>query len=390
MDDLTLRNNVVLSDYDYKRDIENRLFMSELSVFEVNVLKEMLDSSLQFSCQQLAEALDTNVKVINAVLKKLARSQLYKCIDNHVVVDKDMRKYYESQMMKFDEEFEPDMGFLQGLLSKVPISVLPSWYNISSISKNIFISIVENYLLTPKNYERYLLALRFHSPEMEGIVRDVFESADLKVNAKDLIKKYCLSREQFEEYMLLLEFNFVCCLSYSLREDCWEEIVTPFHEWRQFLKFERSSIPTVIKDDNNITVTTSAQANLSYDQILTHYRKTINMFKDDLKNHFKEYTEKDIREVERSLIRVTKKGWVYFDDFMKGFTAQIGKNEAVALQNKGKRWKYAIPTYSSRDYELVKHVLFEGLSPAGVIQSGTHAKRLCFCVTQFGRRLIEL
>jgi len=37
------------------------------------------------------------------------------------------------------------------------------------------------------------------------------------------MKKYGLSREKFEENMLILELHFVCCLRYERAGDNWDE-----------------------------------------------------------------------------------------------------------------------------------------------------------------------
>lgn len=384
-ENLTCKNNIVLSDYNYKRDIENRLLMSELSVFEVDVLKEVLDSSLRFSAEHLADILRASEKDVVAVLKKLSRSKLVSCHHNIIHVDKEMRRYYEFQMMKFDDEFEPGMEYLQGLLSKLPIQALPGWYSLPNSCESIFASIVENYLHTPKIYERYLQTLQFEDEAMEGIMHDVFAAPDFKANAKTLIQKYELTREQFEEYMLLLEFNFVCCLGYNRVGDRWHEVVTPFYEWRNYLQFEDNTKPKAIQDTATIIRQENYNKKVDPEAALENYRKTIKRYREMLGL---EYTERDMREVERSLNRVSKAGWIYFDDFMKGFTAPIGKIGPVVLQ-KGKRWRYALPEYTEQDQRFIETVIAEGLSRAGMVELGTHNDRFCFCVTSFGRYLID-
>lgn len=379
------KNNIVLSDYNHQRDIENRSLMADLSVFEVDVLREILHSSLKFSRAQLAESLNVSEKAIVPVLKKLTKTKLVTYNEETVIVDKDMRKYYESQILKFDDNFEPDMEFFQGLLSKVPIHALPSWYAIPCSSDRIFTAIVENYLLTPKIYERYLNGLRLNNDAMEGIMQDVFQAPELKVSGKALMKKYRLSRESFEEHMLHLEYNIVCCLGYSKEGDAWEEMVTPFHEWKCYLQFERENHPKPI---SNPTAIRKESVIIPDDETHSAYRKIMTRFRNNLEDS-SDFTEKDIREVERSLKRVVKTGWIYFDEFMNGFTAPIGTVNAVMLQNKGKRWKYALPTYTDAERNFIKKVIFEGLAQAGIVDIGTHQNRACFCVTKTGRQLVD-
>ena len=126
-----------------------------------------------------------------------------------------MRKYFESQILKFEEDFYPGIEYLQGLLRKVPIQILPTWYSIPRTSNNIFDSLIEKYLITPHTYERYLSELTFSDEILTDIVRSVHQAPEYKVRADEIIKKHHLSHEQFEEHLLLLEFHFACCLRYE-------------------------------------------------------------------------------------------------------------------------------------------------------------------------------
>lgn len=242
------KNNIALSDYDYKRDIENRVIMAELSVFEVDVLREVLDHSLKIEISDLADILDVRELVLLSALKKLSQTKLLTIHGEMIFVDKEMRKYYESQILKFDDDFQPDIEFLQGLLSKLPMHTILSWYSIPNSSSHIFTSIVESYLSTPKVYQRYLSELNFTDPILKNIVHDVFNASDYKVSGCTLMKKYSLSREQFEEYMLHLEFNFVCCLGYNQVDDVWEEVVTLFYEWSTYLRVQQETAPNAIQE----------------------------------------------------------------------------------------------------------------------------------------------
>jgi predicted transcriptional regulator len=246
------KNKVILADYPYRRDIENRVLMAHLSVFEVNVLREILHHSLKISVEHLAEALDTSVQTLLPVLDKLSATKLFKRTNMTLMVDKEARKYFESQIEKFSEDFKPDMEFLQSLLNKIPIHVLPNWYAIPRSSDNIFDSIVEKYFLTPKIYRQYLEELQFDDPIIAKIIYDLYQASNFRLSSSAVIKKYKLTREQFEEYLLLLEYSFVCCLRYSQVNDQWEEVITPFHEWLEYLQIEAHSKPGSIKEKDQI------------------------------------------------------------------------------------------------------------------------------------------
>jgi hypothetical protein len=457
---LLRKNKIDLSDYNYARDIENRLIMAQFSVFETDILREILHSSLKFTVKQLADALSYDEEAIIPVLDKLSKTKLLHRMNNKVTVDKEMRKYYETQILKFDEDFEPGMEFLQSLLSKVPIHALPSWYVITRSSDKIFNSIIEKYLLTPKIYEKYLQELSFDDPVLHAISGDVFAAPDFTISAQTLREKHSLSQEEFEKNMLLLEYHLVCCLNYTRVNDHWEEIVTPFHEWHEFLRFQKQRTPTPISDSHNIQRLHPLDFGFVKDigYILKHIQKKALDLKQTPASHthvflskdishllphldpsspstqkyleslvlkllqlqvaevannqlcplptaqkwlglhvqdqalslyrlpvLTTFTDRDIREIERSLKRVVSWGWIYLDEFLKGLTISFGNAEPVTLKNKGKRWKYTHPSYSDEEYALVKTIICDKLFEAGMTAIGFHHSRLCFCVTPFGR-----
>lgn len=458
------KSKINLSDYNYRRDIENRLLMAHLSTFEVEVLREILHSSLKFTIQSLTETLEAKEADVMKAVDKLIPTKLVNRKGDHVTVDKEMRKYYESQILKFDDDFEAGMEFLQGLLSKVPIHHLPNWYSISRTSDNIFLSIVEKFLLTPKIYEKYLQDLCFDDPTPQKILTEVLASPELKVPADKLIAKHGLSRERFEEYLLLLEFSCACCLCYSKVDDEWQEVVTPFTEWKEHLEFQRKNIPAPIIDSHNITLkhpedfgfiqdmattinalqkkpislekgkkgfslpekgavislgnTTEPYRRSLVDRILLFHlaelkndtlhplkegaswaklpfqEQALSLYKMPVEQFLPlgaspdQFAEKDLREIEKGLKRVQKSGWIYFEDFIKGFISPIGGAEPVELKNKGKKWRYVLPTYTPVEIALVENTLFDRLFCCGMVACGTHNGKACFTVTPFGRMTI--
>lgn len=237
------KNKVNLSDYNCLQDIKNRMLMADFSSFDLEVLEEILFSPLKISIKKLIRTLDCKEEILTPILNKMSLSGLLSVQGDQIVVDKELRKYFEFQVVRFDPIFKPDMEFLQGLLRKVPIHCLPAWYSIPRTSNNIFESIVEKYLLTPQIYQRYLLDLNFGDLPIQSIISDLFAAPDAKLYSTDCITKYNLTRAAFEEILLLLEFNFIACLSYEAADDHWIEVITPFYEWHQYLKFLKATEP---------------------------------------------------------------------------------------------------------------------------------------------------
>ncbi|MFI5343006.1 MAG: hypothetical protein ACHQUC_02170 [Chlamydiales bacterium] len=246
------KTQIALSDYSYRRDIEHRVLISHLTVFEVEVLKEILHETLIIPIDQLAQNLEVEQSKLLPILDSLSRIKLFKRKDQTLIVDKELRKYYESQMEKFETDFEPNLEFLQSLLSKVPVHALLVWYPIQRSSNNIFSSIIEQCLFTPKIYRQYLYELEFEDPILHFIKEDLYLSPDYKLCSKQIIAKYQLTREKFEEYLLLLEYHLVCCLTYNKIGDEWVEVVSPFSEWLEYLQFEANARPKKIQDQKSI------------------------------------------------------------------------------------------------------------------------------------------
>lgn len=246
------KNKIELEEYDCVRDIHNRVLMARFSPQDVEVLEEILYSSLRVPLSLLEKNLNLSSKALLSTLEKLSETKLFQIAGDHVVVDKDMRKYYEQQILKFEEDFKPGMDYLQALFRKVPIHVLPNWYSISRTSDNIFESIVEKYLQTPQIFQRYLMDLNIIDPVEQGIMNELYKSPHYEINATDMIKKFDLSQEAFERHMLHLEFSFVACIKYKKDGDRFTQVITPFFEWQEYLRCVRDTEPTPIIDEEQI------------------------------------------------------------------------------------------------------------------------------------------
>lgn len=453
------KSKIVLSDYDYQKDIENRHLMSQFSARDLEILEEILYSSLTLSLKALAKSLEIDKEELLTTLEKLQTSGLLTVNDDTLIVDKEMRKYYEFQIIKFDENFKPGMEFFLGLLRKVPIQVLPSWYSIPRTSNNILDSLIEKYYLTPQIYHRYLMELNFPDPTFNAIMEDVFNSPEFEVTSQELIEKHHLSRSAFDEIMLHLEFSFVCCISFKKVDGAWLEVVSPFNEWRQYQLFLRNALPPSIEDKK--TIVRKKEGEFSFVEELSlllgmarkepltlkkgkpgHYalskplpstseedlhrsiakliqlkladvvsgrlyalesandwldmkveNRALYIYRHPLHRFDKEgfraelFSERALREGEKSIARVIDAGWVYFDDFIKCTFVALNDTQTVMLKRVGKSWKYQLPAYSDDEKLFLKTVIFDYLSDVGITEIGTHQGRDCFCVTPLGAKL---
>lgn len=436
----TKKNKVNLTDYNCQQDIDNRSLLSDLSFFEHDVLQEIFFSPLKFSLKKITRSLGCEENEINPILIKLSKSGLLSIQDDTIVVDKEMRKFFEFHMKRFEPDFKPDMEFLQGILRKVPIHVLPLWYAIPRTSNNIFESIVEKYLFTPQSFQRYLSELTFTNPIAPRVIQDVFANPDCRISSSDIITKYNLTRQEFEEILLILEFSFVACVTYTKGEDIWLEWVTPFHEWHEYIQFfKKTVIPTIpskkeiIPDQKNefsfvenmtelLQQIQKSPIPLSQDKLSQNVVKKIlllqlatsqddRLYITETSNDFLGLSpekkahyihrhplnqiqhplasEKNIRETEKSIKRVLKHGWVFFDDFIKGSVICLYEGNSVCLQRAGKIWKYTLPTYTDSEILFIKLVICEWLVEVGIVSTGTCEGRDCFTITSFGRFCFE-
>ncbi len=98
-----------------------------------------------------------------------------------------------------------------------------------------------------------------------------------------------------------------------------------------------------------------------------------------------ESNEKNYREVEKSLRRISQTSWVFLDDFLYGMTSSIGKSEAPTLKKIKKKWQYAIPQYSHDEKKFIEKMICETLFYSGMTAIGTYEGKRCFSLTPFGK-----
>jgi len=420
---------VELSQYNHKKDLDNRALLSSLNALEVEILKEIAYSSLKFSLKELMDTLSVDTTVIDPLIQRLTEIGLLKVDGTTVIVDKEMRRTFEFQLSKFECDFEPNMDYVLTLLQQVPIHILPEWYALPKNTDDIFSSIIEKLLSTPKIYSKYLQDLVFENAKQEAIITDLFAAEDLSLKASLIKKKYQMSEREFLECMLYLEYSLAAFCIFSETENGFEEMVVPLQEWKNWLDFHSGTHCKPLKAES---VERDHPSDFGFveevSKTLTSLEKGIrsNLFEKLAALSFVEdrggktkatpialewaskkpeeqgmllylhrmnklrreggdkYTDKDIREIEKSLKRVLKTGWVLFDDFFKGISAHIGETEPVALRKKGKRWSYAIPSYSDADKAFITDTVMNFMSETGMVATGSYKGKPCFTITPFG------
>jgi hypothetical protein len=99
------------------------------------------------------------------------------------------------------------------------------------------------------------------------------------------------------------------------------------------------------------------------------------------------YTEKALRESEKSIVRALQADWVLFDDFFRGIHAPLSEELAITLKKTGKHWEYALPKYSENETLFLREIILQWLFEAGIVQVGTLHGKDCFRVTTLGQTL---
>lgn len=236
------KNRIELSQYPVEKDLSNRLFLSTLSVSTVEILHEIVNNSLSFPLSELSEVLELSTEKVLQGLKELEAAHLFSINDQTIIVNKEARKYFEVQIERFHEDFRPNTTFFQSLLSLVPIHVLPTWYSIPKTSDDILTSIIDKCYRTTKAFKRYLAELQFENPLTEKVMNAVYQSEELSVDIETLQQELDLNREELEHILISLEFHRICCLSYhDMGNNQWKQVVTPFHEWKEYLLFLKNT-----------------------------------------------------------------------------------------------------------------------------------------------------
>ncbi|MFA6916595.1 MAG: hypothetical protein WC222_09375 [Parachlamydiales bacterium] len=427
---------VVLSQYNFERDLNIRLLLSQFDEVQRFIVEEILNGSLQTTIKHLLQTVDISQEHLINLLKQLQDQDLLKIQGDKLSINKEMRKYFSFELEKFDPDFEPDLAHLQALLNKVPIHLLPQWYAISRTSDNIFESIVEKHFSTPRTYRKHIEELKADTPLIYKAYKEVLNTENFCLPVETFMERFNLDREQFEKFMLEFEYNLCGCLCFKPVGDQWKGYVTLMHEWKTYLnglkinqaitlpqdavepadtndflfvedltklieniqdkvapkKLEKlfpeyNTLLEALQDlyllQSNDTIkawlrkTKQEQANMVYQMLLSYTRVC--------PEKIGGCVEREFREICNSLKTVVHAGWIKFSDFMKNFHGIIGAQVPITLHKKGKKWRYALPEYSEKEKKLVETIIFEFLWKAGVVNVGKSGKAPCFIVTPHGR-----
>ena len=461
---------VSLEDYDYKRDISGREFLSQILTGDLEIFEEILLGSIKRPLQSLSADLGMSLPELTEALERLLPSQLFKIEADALILDKERRKYYELNIERLNDNFAPDLEFVRGLLKQVPIHSLPIWYFLPRNVSDIFESLVEKYFLTPAVYERHLTAAPLENPLLSEVAKRLLNSPNFKLEARALCKDFGLSSEAFHKLCLELELNFIGFLTFEEKEASFIPKLTLLKEYTDYLKKKQTLLPkssdplpieelrpvefAFVKDmskivqlakshglelntDGNLTkesvqiisrslekmpelTPSSLDEQAAYFNRLVKRLTTLDVLAikdgelvggssearwnelslDDqgfcLLSRLREaraqacgFQEKSAREAEKATAQAIGHSWISFEAFMEGAIIPLRPEIDVRITRQGRRWHYALPSYTEAELALMKKTLFEGLFEAGIVALGTHreTKKTYFKVTPFGEAM---
>ncbi|NGX56857.1 MAG: hypothetical protein K1060chlam5_01103 [Candidatus Anoxychlamydiales bacterium] len=246
------KNKISINDYDYKQDINIRLLVSSLSVDELNVLEELLYSSIKTNLKDLSDNLDIDKNTLLLALEKFSKVNFLTIENENILIDKKARKYFEFEYSRFEDGFKADLLFFQVLLQKIPIHILPVWYSLPRTSNNIFKSIIEKYLSTPNILKRHIEDIKYENTIFENILNDLYNSKNYELDSIEIQKKYNFTREEYLEIILFLEFNFALTLKYKKTDDACIEVITPIQEYQEYLLHLKNTLPDTIPNTKDL------------------------------------------------------------------------------------------------------------------------------------------
>lgn len=226
---------IKLEDFDFRREIKVRIFLAELTPFELTVLQEVLHQPLIFSIEVFSDHIRTKHEDVKRVLRKLSENTLLRMEGDTVAQNKEMRKLFEFHVSKFDSNFKPSVSFIIQQLNQVPLSTLLDWYPIPQSSDDIIDSIIERCLKSPKVFHHYKMEFLSEAPEIyKKILERLYSAKELKISAQEILCEYHLSREEFEKIVLYLEFHFLCFSTYEKKCGSWEQFLSPCDELKKY------------------------------------------------------------------------------------------------------------------------------------------------------------
>ena len=96
------KHKITLSDYNYQRDIENRLLLSQFSEFDHAVLEEILFSPIRTPIRKMTKNLNCSEEELLPVLQKFSQTGLLAIEDDSVIDAYFARSRSDGESCRYD------------------------------------------------------------------------------------------------------------------------------------------------------------------------------------------------------------------------------------------------------------------------------------------------
>lgn len=414
------KNQIELSDYDYKADIAQRIALSRLSQDDIILLDEIVFGPLKVAISDLGSGVEMDA------LARMENLGLYRIEGGYLIVDKEERRRFEIVQERYSEE-GPHLGYVRSLFSKVPIGQLLNWFVIPRASSDIFMSIVEKYLSTPRHYERLILEIEFDDTRFKKVLDLLFANDGAPISFDRVKAILGVTEEELHEMVLHLEFNLLAFLVYRDGEQC----IAPLAEWTDYLKRKRALLPMTTqgsihartkshavelaealeKIDNCEGCSPQLISELLDLDFLTLMGEEVaitadgKMFlekgRDEQALYLLRYpylfwreggslgADSARRSVERSLEALKHGEWVDFGRFVESIDVPLKGHPPIELVKRGARWGYSRPIYSPEERQEVAAYIEERLGKLGLVEVGDHDGSVGIRLTPLGCKFIS-
>ncbi len=286
--------------YDLAADVDFALFLSKLQTADIEFLQELSFNTLQISLPVLATDLGMEIADLTEMLKKFEAIKLIAIEGDQILVNKERRREFENELVRFNEQSPPGIGFILYLLTKPPIQEVPYWYGISRTSDNLFQSISDKCLATPAIFNRHIQESRFFSENTATILDMVYGCPNYEVSQRELLQTLRISVEELAKELIILEFSFLACVCYKKSTSGFEPFVTPFTEIRTFLQHKNSSTPKSIPENEWSKIAQNQSDPFAFVEDSTHLIQLIDSKKIVLKEEPKTVDDSLLKQLRES------------------------------------------------------------------------------------------
>jgi hypothetical protein len=190
--------------------------MFHYSSHEVLILQALLDLSNNISLEDIQAECDLPPQEIINSLEKLSSIGLTARHHNQILVDKQLRKYYETQLLRFSPTLYPTIDLFTHQLKKISIELISLWYSLPKNCSNLLQTLIDKFFKSPQLYQRHLSEIQLEQPNLYRAYDLLINSPGHSLLYHEFMQRLELSQEERETYLLMLEFSGIAFLHFRI------------------------------------------------------------------------------------------------------------------------------------------------------------------------------